>query len=450
MYKKCDSIRSIFWAVIFIYVLHIIPTLAENFRNATTLLLKVGYIIAMIACLITITSCIVFFRRKWFNNCHTPPNNPDWTRQQSASVKPGWNCTVGASGKNEMRHHLPFWYSHKKALFSSLIDAIRIHCIPPPSPRICPSENTTAAKYRVNSYLRIARAGRTSDENSLTIKTGCEPEVGVRPVTSCSVYPRRAEAKLFPVPQPSPRYADDWKSPGFNQVIPPCAIIIFHSRCRLVSFNEWILVWYVGCYWRIWPCPQDRAFLYLSLCRCPAPLALTLSGSCCFRDSFHLSHLRLYPVDIIAQCVCWYLGLRNLEEQVTSRGLIVDHRTLQWHRRLIRLVPFWDKYSRRHRINWPLFHPWHHGNRKSPHSFFYHSVALECRYQYVLLIRDIGTFGCDVVHNSFYSPNKPAGASFPAGCPSADQCELLVVQPLNDKLFAKKNYYEFRCSCQRR
>ncbi|ATF95517.1 hypothetical protein CO704_25965 (plasmid) [Cedecea neteri] len=77
MYKKCDSIRSIFWAVIFIYVLHIIPTLAENFRNATTLLLKVGYIIAMIACLITITSCIVFFRRKWFNNCHTPPNNPD-------------------------------------------------------------------------------------------------------------------------------------------------------------------------------------------------------------------------------------------------------------------------------------------------------------------------------------------------------------------------------------
>jgi len=88
-------------------------------------------------------------------------------------------------------------------------------------------------------------------------------------------------------------------------------------------------------------------------------------------------------------------------------------------------------------INWPLFPPWHHGNRKSPHSFFYHSVALECRYQYVLLIRDIGTFGCDVVHNSFYSPNKPAGASFPASYPSADQCDLLVVQPLNDKLFAK-------------
>lgn len=48
-----------------------------------------------------------------------------------------------------------------------------------------------------------------------------------------------------------------------------------------------------------------------------------------------------YPVDIIAQCVRWYLAyslsLRNLEEIMAERGILVDHSTL--HRWVIRLVP---------------------------------------------------------------------------------------------------------------
>jgi len=43
-----------------------------------------------------------------------------------------------------------------------------------------------------------------------------------------------------------------------------------------------------------------------------------------------------YPVDIIAQCVRWYmayaLSLRNLEEMMVERGIVVDHSTL--HRRV--------------------------------------------------------------------------------------------------------------------
>lgn len=38
-----------------------------------------------------------------------------------------------------------------------------------------------------------------------------------------------------------------------------------------------------------------------------------------------------YPVDIIAQCVRWYLAyalsLRNLEEMMAERGIVVDHST---------------------------------------------------------------------------------------------------------------------------
>nr|UVN17739.1 Integrase core domain protein [Xenorhabdus vietnamensis] len=53
---------------------------------------------------------------------------------------------------------------------------------------------------------------------------------------------------------------------------------------------------------------------------------------------------------IIAQCVRWYLAyvlsLRNLEEIMAERGVIVDHSTL--HRWLIRLVPLLDKVFRRH------------------------------------------------------------------------------------------------------
>ena len=58
-----------------------------------------------------------------------------------------------------------------------------------------------------------------------------------------------------------------------------------------------------------------------------------------------------YPVDIIAQCVCWYLAyalsLRNLEEIMAERGIIVDHSTL--HRRVIRLVPVLDRAFRQHK-----------------------------------------------------------------------------------------------------
>ena len=58
-----------------------------------------------------------------------------------------------------------------------------------------------------------------------------------------------------------------------------------------------------------------------------------------------------YPTDVIAQCVRWYLAyglsLRNLEEMMAERGVIVDHSTL--HRWVIRLVPLLDKVFRRHK-----------------------------------------------------------------------------------------------------
>nr|ULG19833.1 IS6 family transposase [Yersinia frederiksenii] len=66
------------------------------------------------------------------------------------------------------------------------------------------------------------------------------------------------------------------------------------------------------------------------------------------RKAFKRLH---YPVDIIAQCVRWYLAyalsLRNLEEMMAERGVIVDHSTL--HRWVIRLVPLLDKAFRRHK-----------------------------------------------------------------------------------------------------
>ncbi|WP_418347310.1 IS6 family transposase [Serratia fonticola] len=58
-----------------------------------------------------------------------------------------------------------------------------------------------------------------------------------------------------------------------------------------------------------------------------------------------------YPIDVIALCVRWYLAyslsLRNLEEMMAERGVIVDHSTL--HRWVIRLVPLLDKAFRRHK-----------------------------------------------------------------------------------------------------
>jgi transposase-like protein len=66
------------------------------------------------------------------------------------------------------------------------------------------------------------------------------------------------------------------------------------------------------------------------------------------QKAFHRLH---YPVDVIAQCVRWYLAyalsLRNLEEMMAERGIIVDHSTL--HRWVIRLVPLLDKAFCRHK-----------------------------------------------------------------------------------------------------
>lgn len=66
------------------------------------------------------------------------------------------------------------------------------------------------------------------------------------------------------------------------------------------------------------------------------------------RNAFRRLH---YPVDIIAQCVRWYLAyalsLRNLEEMMAERGILVDHSTL--HRWVTRLVPLLDKAFRRHK-----------------------------------------------------------------------------------------------------
>ncbi|MGP2408159.1 IS6 family transposase [Yersinia sp. 2553 StPb PI] len=66
------------------------------------------------------------------------------------------------------------------------------------------------------------------------------------------------------------------------------------------------------------------------------------------RNAFKSLH---YPTDINAQCVCWYLAyalsLRNLEEMMAERGIIVDHSTL--HRWVIRRVPLLDKAFRRHK-----------------------------------------------------------------------------------------------------
>ncbi|WP_419236836.1 IS6 family transposase [Serratia fonticola] len=66
------------------------------------------------------------------------------------------------------------------------------------------------------------------------------------------------------------------------------------------------------------------------------------------RKAFKRLH---YPTNVIAQCVRWYLAyslsLRNLEEMMAERGIVLDHSTL--HRWVIRLVPLLDKAFRRHK-----------------------------------------------------------------------------------------------------
>lgn len=58
-----------------------------------------------------------------------------------------------------------------------------------------------------------------------------------------------------------------------------------------------------------------------------------------------------FPVDIITLCVRWYLAyalsLRNLEEMMAERGVIVDHSTL--HRWVLRLAPLLNKTFRQHK-----------------------------------------------------------------------------------------------------
>lgn len=58
-----------------------------------------------------------------------------------------------------------------------------------------------------------------------------------------------------------------------------------------------------------------------------------------------------YPVDVIAQCVRWYLAyalsLRDLEEMMAERGILVDHSTL--YRWIIRLTPLLSKAFRRYK-----------------------------------------------------------------------------------------------------
>lgn len=60
------------------------------------------------------------------------------------------------------------------------------------------------------------------------------------------------------------------------------------------------------------------------------------------QDAFKRLH---YPSDVIAQCIRWYLtyslSLRDLEEMMTERGILVDHSTI--HRWIIRLVPIISK-----------------------------------------------------------------------------------------------------------
>lgn len=58
-----------------------------------------------------------------------------------------------------------------------------------------------------------------------------------------------------------------------------------------------------------------------------------------------------YPVDVILVCLRWYLAyplsLRNLEEMMQERGIIVDHSTL--HRWILRLAPKLSQAAKRKR-----------------------------------------------------------------------------------------------------
>ena len=48
-----------------------------------------------------------------------------------------------------------------------------------------------------------------------------------------------------------------------------------------------------------------------------------------------------YPIEVMLVCVRWYaaypLSLRNLEEMMAERGVVVDHTTV--HRRAVKMLP---------------------------------------------------------------------------------------------------------------
>ena len=66
-----------------------------------------------------------------------------------------------------------------------------------------------------------------------------------------------------------------------------------------------------------------------------------------------------YPIDVIAQCVRWYLAyslsLRNLEEMMSERGVNVDHSTV--HRWILRITPILNKTAARYKKTVNQF--WH-------------------------------------------------------------------------------------------
>lgn len=66
-----------------------------------------------------------------------------------------------------------------------------------------------------------------------------------------------------------------------------------------------------------------------------------------------------YPIDVIAQCVRWYLAyslsLRNLEEMIVERGIRVDHSTI--HRWLLKVTPVLTKIIKRYKQ--PISQFWH-------------------------------------------------------------------------------------------
>lgn len=66
-----------------------------------------------------------------------------------------------------------------------------------------------------------------------------------------------------------------------------------------------------------------------------------------------------YPVDVIAQCVRWYLAyslsLRDLEEMMAERGIHVDHSIL--HRWILTITPIFNKISLRYKK--PVQQFWH-------------------------------------------------------------------------------------------